>query len=93
MVRSEGTHRAGTGQDSGKRRGKGAAAIIAVLAVLAVAAVLFFWLFDVDASLRGDIDAPDVDVQGGDVDLPQVDVDPENEADGTNPGGDTPQGG
>lgn len=88
MVGTEGSHRADV-ERGGPRKGRGPAALIITLALVALAAILFFWLFDVDVTSRGefevpevnaDIDAPDVDVEGGD--LPDVDVNPADEGAG-----------
>lgn len=79
MVRTDGAHRAGGDEKRGRKAGV-ATAVILVLVALALLA--FFWLFDVDVRVRGDIEAPDVDVEGGDVELPEVDLDPAGETDG-----------
>lgn len=77
-----------------------ALAVLALLAVLFfwlfdVDAGLSGGDVDVDVpEANVDVEAPEVDAEGGDLpdvdveggELPDVDVDPENEADGTNPG-------
>ena len=100
MSRTQGIHRAPlepNQRPEGSRRKKGAIAAVVIL-IAVILAVLFFWLFDVDANVQGDLDvpnvntdieAPDVDAQGGnapDVDvqggeLPEVDVNPADEPD------------
>lgn len=82
------------GAEPRKGRSKAPAVLAVALLLVIIAAALFFWLFDVDVTSRGDldvdvpsvdadVDAPDIDVEGGDIELPEVDVDPQNEVEPT----------
>jgi len=109
LTTPDGAHAAG---DPKRRRGGPGPWIVALLVLAAVAAALWFALggdvdvdtegqFDVDVpAVDAEVDAPDVDVEGGDLpevdveggDLPEVDVEG-GDAEAEVPGAPAPDGG